>query len=39
MELSVGKYYKIIKKIGTGSFGDIFLGIITSNLNIVGKHS
>ena len=34
MELKVGKNYKISKKIGTGAFGDIFLGN-SNNLLII----
>lgn len=39
MELIVGKHYKISKKIGTGSFGDIFLGILNLYLPWLGKHT
>ena len=34
MNVTVGKHYKIGKKIGTGSFGDIFLGIFNLNLTV-----
>jgi len=35
-ELKVGKKYRVVKKIGAGSFGDIYLGINDSTKEEVG---
>jgi serine/threonine protein kinase len=37
MELKVGKNYQILKKIGSGAFGEIYEGIILW-FNILGKN-
>lgn len=36
-ELKVGKKYRVVKKIGAGSFGDIYLGINDSTKEEVGE--
>ena len=36
-ELKVGKKYRVVKKIGAGSFGDIYLGVNDSTKEEVGE--
>jgi serine/threonine protein kinase len=36
-ELKVGKKYRVVKKIGAGSFGDIYLGINDATKEEVGE--